>query len=99
MTMSADRIPEYRACDGCNLPGPVELLWLSAPLGLCAMRVHRDRTCAEQARVARGGGRFVTFDEPDGQLPLRVQDQRLMAAVEGYAADWRRTHTGEGVAL
>lgn len=88
--------PAPNTCDGCNLPDPVERLWLNAPLGLCAVRVHRDRDCADKARAARGGGRFVTFDEPGGQLELRQVDRRLMAAVQGYAADWRRTHTTEG---
>lgn len=79
-------------CDGCNQPGPLELLWLNAPLGLCAIKVHRDRDCAEKARAARGGGKFCTF-EGSVAVQGRLPDQRLMAAVEGYAAEWRRTHS------
>lgn len=90
--------PHRMTCDGCNHPGSVELLWLNAPLGLCAMRVHRDRACEELAKAARGGGKYVTFAQPGGQLPLQVQeDQRLMAAVSGYAADWRRAHSNASV--
>lgn len=50
-----------RACDGCGQPDPTSTLWLAAPLGLCAVKVHEDRACAESARAARGGGRFVTL--------------------------------------
>lgn len=48
-------------CDGCGEDAPVEdivTLWLNAPLGLCAVKVHRVRECAEAAREARGGGTF-----------------------------------------
>jgi len=48
-----------RECDGCGEPGATETLWLAAPLGLCAVHVHRNRECANAAREARGGGRFV----------------------------------------
>lgn len=72
-----------RVCDGCGQPGAVERLWLEAPLGLCAVRVHRVRSCAEQARVARGGGRFVP-GEDDQPSPVRPEDERLMRAVVEY---------------
>lgn len=48
-------------CDGCGRDLPAEehvRLWLGAPLGMCAVHVHRERSCAELAREARGGGRF-----------------------------------------
>lgn len=84
-------------CDGCGGPGADERLWLNAPLGLCAVRVHRVRSCAEQARVARGGGRFVS-GEDDQPLPVRVErDERLLVAVSEYVAELRRTHSIERV--
>lgn len=46
-------------CVGCGKEGASERLWLAAPLGLCSVLVHRDRTCAEAARELRGGGKFV----------------------------------------
>lgn len=70
-------------CDGCGKPGAVERLWLEAPLGLCAVRVHRVRSCAEQARVARGGGRFVPGEDVPPP-PVRPEDERLMRAVVEY---------------
>lgn len=86
-----------KTCDGCGEPGADERLWLQAPLGLCAVRVHRVRSCAEQARVARGGGRFVP-GEDDQPPPVRVErDERLMLAVTEYVADWRRRHSTERV--
>lgn len=82
-------------CDGCNEPGAVERLWLDGPLGLSAVHVHRDRDCAQKARVARGGGRFVGDGEDEPPPPVRHEDERLMRAVREYAADWRRTHSSE----
>lgn len=48
-------------CDGCDLDGATETLWLRSPLGLNAVHVHRERPCAAAAKAARGGGRFVTL--------------------------------------
>lgn len=85
-----------RDCDGCGQPGADERLWLQAPLGLCAVRVHRVRSCAEQARVARGGGRFVPGeDEPP--LPVRAErDDRMLRAVLEYTAEWRPSNERVG---
>lgn len=82
-------------CDGCGEPDAVERLWLAAPLGLCAVHVHRDRDCAQRARAARGGGRFVRDGEDEPSPRVRAQEDRLMRAVREYAADWRRTHSNE----
>jgi hypothetical protein len=86
-------------CDGCNEPDADETLWLDGPLGLSAVRVHRDRDCAQRARVARGGGRFV---RPAGEdalpLPVRaLRDEGLLAACQEYAVEWRRCHSIERV--
>jgi hypothetical protein len=90
-------VPLDRECDGCGEPGADERLWLEGPLGLCAVRVHRVRSCAEQARVAQGGGRFVRDGEDEPLPPLRPPEDRLMRAVQGYVADWRRWHSTERV--
>ena len=55
-------------CDGCGLPDATETLWLSTPIGLTCVHVHRDRACAEAAREARGGGRFVTLKLARGEF-------------------------------
>jgi hypothetical protein len=73
-------------CDGCSEPGA---------LGLCAVHVHRSRSCAEQARRLRGGGRFETNGEVEPPSPLRPLEARLMRAVTEYVADWRREHSNE----
>lgn len=90
-------MPLDRECDGCGEPGADERLWLEGPLGLSAVHVHSVRSCAEQARVARGGGRFVPDGEGEPPSPLRPLEDRLMRAVQGYAADWRRWHSTERV--
>jgi hypothetical protein len=86
-------------CDGCTEPGADERLWLEGPLGLSAVHVHRDRAYAEQAREARGGGRYVSpAGEGDQPLPVRVErDDGLLRACQEYAVEWRRTHSTERV--
>jgi hypothetical protein len=63
-------------CDGCGAEGAEEVLWLAAPLGLCCVRVCRDRGCAEAARAGRGGGRFVSRPETPGERLLRRAAER-----------------------
>jgi hypothetical protein len=58
---------------GCTEPGYAsETLWLEAPLGLCAVHVHKLRVCAEGARVDRGGGRFIP--EPMSAAERKARD-------------------------
>lgn len=64
-------------CVGCE--GPLEdagavTLWLDAPLGMCAVRIHRARTCAEAARAKRGGGRFRKDGPPVGARERMLLD-------------------------
>lgn len=53
-----------RDCEGCGHPGATETLWLDAPLGMCAVHVHRDRGCAELGRQSFGGGKFRADGPP-----------------------------------
>lgn len=65
-------------CDNPDCPhegNATETLWLRAPLGLCAVHVHRDHACANGAREARGGGKFVP--EP---MTTAERDQRARRA-------------------
>lgn len=56
-------------CDGCGEPGSEQNLWLQGELGLSCMHVHERRECAERAREARGGGRFVRLGPAKGVRP------------------------------
>lgn len=84
--------PDGYPCDapGCTLPGPATwTLWLDTPLGSTAVHVHEDRACANAAREARGGGKFV----PE-RLSALEREQRAAhggTATGGlYTVDWGR---------